>query len=252
MARQARKRSSTGIYHLMLRGINKQSIFESNDEKKRFISIITEQRELERIKIFGYCMMDNHVHLLIQEGTDDISTAVKRISSSYVYWYNKKHERLGPLFQERFKSECVEDDGYFIGVLRYIHQNPVKAGMVKTVHEYKWSSYDNYIKEIDTIDYKYGLSFFSESPSRERGEFIKYMNATNKDNFLDYDDFIKLTDSQVKQEILSMGLNEISDLNTIEEEKRIEILKKLKNNRAISIRQLARVTGLCRKMLGKI
>ena len=252
MARQARKVSSTGIYHVMLRGINKESIFESNDEKKRFISIISEQRELQRIKIFGYCMMDNHVHLLIQEETDDISTVIKRIGSSYVYWYNKKHERVGPLFQERFKSECVEDDGYFMGVLRYIHQNPVKAGMVKTVDKYKWSSYDNYINKIDSIDYKYGLSLLSENTPRAMTEFIKYMNEENKATFLDYEDFIKLTDREVKEKILAMGLDEISDLNNIEEEKRLIILNRLKNNKGISLRQISRVTGLCRKMIAKI
>ena len=252
MARQARKRSSTGIYHIMLRGINKESIFESDDEKKRFIAIIIEQKEQQRIKIYGYCMMDNHVHLIIQEETDDISTLVKRISSSYVYWYNKKHERVGPLFQERFKSECVENDGYFISVLRYIHQNPVKAGIVKTVDKYKWSSYDNYIKEIDHIDYKYGLSFFSQNTSGSKSEFIKYMAEENKTKFLDYDEDSKFTDTQVKEEILAMGLDGISDLAIIEEEKRRQILKKLKSNKGISIRQLSRVTGLCRKMIAKL
>ena len=252
MARQARKRSSTGIYHIMLRGINKESIFEGNDEKKRFIGIITEQRELERIKIYGYCVMDNHVHLLIQEETDDISTVVKRVSSSYVYWYNKKHERLGPLFQERFKSECVEDDGYFISVLRYIHQNPLKAGMVKTLDEYKWSSYNNYIKGINTVDYKYALSFFSENTLGSKNEFIKYMAEENNAVFLDYDDSRKFTDTEVGEKILGMGLDEISDIRIIEEEKRTEILRKLKENKRISSRQLSRVTGLCRKMIAKI
>lgn len=249
MARQARKRSSTGIYHLMLRGINKKTIFESDDEKKRFIAIITEQREAQRIKIYGYCLMDNHVHLLIQEEEDDVSTVMKRISSSYVYWYNKKHERVGTLFQERFKSECVEDDGYFISVLRYIHQNPVKAGVVKNVGEYKWSSYDKYIKETDSIDYKYGLSFFSDNASKSKTEFIKYMGQESQVFFMDYDDFKKLTDTEVKKRILSMGLNEISDFNIIEEEKRTLILKKLKANKGISIRQLARITGLPRRII---
>ncbi len=113
MPRKVRRKTKTGIYHVMLRGINRESIFENENDKSRFISIVSECRESENFRIFGYCLMNNHTHLLIQEGEDDISTVVKRISSSYVYWYNKKYKRVGHLFQERFKSECVEDESCF-------------------------------------------------------------------------------------------------------------------------------------------
>ncbi|WIV10403.1 transposase [Proteiniborus sp. MB09-C3] len=249
MPRKARRKSKTGIYHVMLRGINRHSIFESENDKSRFISIVSEYRESEKFRVFGYCLMDNHTHLLIQEGEDDISTVVKRISSSYVYWYNKKYERVGHLFQERFKSECVEDESYFLAVLRYIHQNPVKAGIVKSIDKYNWSSYGCYIKEIDIIDYKYGLSIFSENTSEAKSQFIKYMSEESKANFLDYDDFSKLTDAEVKREILSMGVNEIGDLKSIEKEKRNLILKELKGIKGVSIRQLSRITGLSRTMI---
>ncbi len=129
MPRRAR-RSETDIYHVMLRGINKQPIFENDDDKSRYIDIIREYNKSKKFQVYGCCLMDNHVHLLIHEGEDVISTVIKRICSSYVYWYNKKYERVGHLYQERFKSECVEDNNYFINVLRYIHQNPVKAGIV--------------------------------------------------------------------------------------------------------------------------
>lgn len=92
------------IYHVMLRGINRQSIFESEDDKSKFISIVSEHRKSEKFRVFGYCLMDNHAHLLIQEGEDDISTVVKRISSSYVYWYNKKYERVCTCFKKDSKA----------------------------------------------------------------------------------------------------------------------------------------------------
>ncbi len=249
MPRRARRRSETGIYHVMLRGINKQPIFENEDDKSRFITIIREYNKSEKFQIYGYCLMDNHVHLLIHEGEDAISTVIKRICSSYVYWYNKKYERVGHLYQERFKSECVEDNNYFINVLRYIHQNPVKAGMVKAIEEYRWSSYNCYIGKVDGINYEYGLSIFSENDSEARNKFIKFMNEEGNTNHIDYDDFVKFTDQEVVQEILSRGLGSISELKMLDSEKRNLILKELKNIKGVSIRQLSRLTGLSRTLI---
>ena len=81
--------------------------------------------------LYAYCLMSNHIHLLIREREDEIGMAIKRIASSYVYYYNHKYSRDGHLFRERFKSEPVNDMAYFVILLRYIHQNPVKAGMEK-------------------------------------------------------------------------------------------------------------------------
>lgn len=85
---------------------------------------------------FSYCLMDNHVHLLIKEG-EEIGESIKRITVRYVHWYNEKDERTGHLFQNRFRREAVETEGYLISVSRYIHQNPVKAGMVNKVEDYQ-------------------------------------------------------------------------------------------------------------------
>lgn len=246
MARQARRKSSTGIYHVMLRGINKRPIFQGDDDKDRFIAIVCKYKEPGKFKLFGYCLMENHVHLLIKEADDNISTLIKRISSSYVYWYNNKYERIGHLFQDRFKSECVEDDNYFLGVLRYIHQNPVKAGMVKSIDRYNWSSYYSYIEEIDTIDYRYGLTFFSEDIAKAKLQFVKYMNEESKETFLDDSESIKVTDEEVELKILSMGFNKLSDLKFEKKERRRLILKELKSIKGVSIRQLSRITGLSR------
>ena len=130
--------------------------------------------------------------------------------------------------------------------------------MVKSVDKYNWSSYNCYINEIDIIDYKYGLSIFSENASEAKFQFIKYMSEEDKASFLDYDDFITLTDREVKRadrevkrEILSMGINEIGDLKSIEKEKRNLILKELKSIKDVSIRQLSRIINLSRIMITK-
>jgi len=91
--------------------------------------------------------MDNHIHILLQEQSEPVGVALKCISSSYVLWFNKKYGRCGHLFQERFKSEIVGTDAYFLTVLRYIHQNPIKAKLVEDISHYKWSSYGEYFSQ---------------------------------------------------------------------------------------------------------
>ncbi len=114
MPRGPRTRSESGIYHVILRGINRQIIFEVNEERYEFLAKVKSFAEDNKFVLFGYCLMDNHVHLLVKELEDDISTAIKRISASYVMWYNKKYERCGYLFQERFRSEPVETESYVL------------------------------------------------------------------------------------------------------------------------------------------
>lgn len=144
----------SGIYHVMLRGINKSDIFHDRMDFVKF-RILLEQAvcpvdELghpmpPRCRIYAYCMMSNHVHLLVKEESDDLSTLIKRIGGSYAQYYNVKYQRIGHLFQDRFRSEPVETDAYFITLLRYIHQNPVAAGLTNDVLSYEWSSWREFL-----------------------------------------------------------------------------------------------------------
>lgn len=128
MPRAARKKSNSGIYHIMLRGINRQLIFEDEEDKNRFIETLLKYKEQCGYLIYAYCLMGNHIHILLKEGKEELTLVLKRIAGSYVYWYNWKYHRSGHLFQDRFKSEPVEDDAYFLTVIRYIHQNPETRG----------------------------------------------------------------------------------------------------------------------------
>ena len=102
--------------------------------------------------------MDNHIHLLLKESSEGLATMMKRINVSFAYYFNQKHQRIGHLFQDRFKSEPIENERYLLAVIRYIHNNPVKAGIVKKPEQYKWSSYNSYLslqepgtKLVDTV-----------------------------------------------------------------------------------------------------
>ncbi len=144
MPRQARKESGTGIYHVMLRGINRQDIFEDAEDYMRMLRCM--QQMLEQYDdqgnrlpplctFYAYCLMSNHVHLLLRVNQEDIGSTIKHLTVMYAMYYNQKYSRSGHVFQDRFKSEPVNDMAYFVTLLRYIHQNPTKAGMVSKVQE---------------------------------------------------------------------------------------------------------------------
>ena len=130
LPRIAREKSRSGIYHVMLRGINKQNIFEEAEDYKKMMDLLRQRKEAGGITLYGYCLMSNHIHLLLREEKEPLNIEMKRIGSKYAIWFNTKYQRIGHLFQDRFKSEAVEDEPYFLTVLRYIHYNPVKAGLV--------------------------------------------------------------------------------------------------------------------------
>jgi len=140
MPRTQRSKSGSGIYHIIMRGINRQYIFEEPEDSDKFIQTLQQYKEISEYELFAYCMMGNHLHLLIRVGKEPIEQLMRRICGSYVYWYNKKYSRIGNLFQDRFKSEPIEDDSYFLTALRYIFQNPVKAGLVKRAEQYTGSN----------------------------------------------------------------------------------------------------------------
>lgn len=130
--------------------------------------------------------MSNHIHLLIKEGTETISQIMKRIGVSYVYWYNAKYERYGPLFQGRYKSEKVENDKYLLVVLRYIHQNLIKVGIVEEVEQCRWSSYCEYISHKAILtDVEVVLNTMDNDRNKAIEIFNEFMEKENKDKCLD-------------------------------------------------------------------
>lgn len=251
MPRQARKKSETGIYHIMIRGINRQDIFEDDEDKEKFIETLKVYKKESGYELYGYCLMSNHIHLLLKEGRESISITMKRISSSYVYWYNFKYERCGHLYQERYKSETVEDDGYFFIVLRYIHQNPVKAGIITEVGEYKWSSYNEYAGNSKIADVNYAFEILSEEREKAKLCFEKYMKEPNEDNCLEYKEKIKTTDSELQKIIEEEYKIVKGTFHLIDRQRKNRILHELKVIEGVTIRQIVRVTGTSKFVVEK-
>ena len=152
MPRCARRRSVTGVYHIILRGINKQIIFEDGNDFRTFISVLQHYRCECDFDLYAYCLMSNHIHLLVKENEDVIGDVMKKIEVTFVKWYNEKYQRIGNLFQERYKSEPVETEDYLLTVFRYILQNPLHAGLESIVGDtYRWSSFREYENNVSIL-----------------------------------------------------------------------------------------------------
>ncbi len=224
-------------------------IYEDDEDKSRFLNILKRCKEISNYQLYAYCLMDNHVHLLVRETADPIGNVIKRISSSYVYYYNSKYERCGHLFQERYKSESVETKRYFLTVLRYIHQNPVKAGLVGGVFESNWTSVFEYIHNTDIVDIEFALTLFSSERESAVPQFIEFMKARNDDECLEYEEMKRMLDSEVKELMQKMGIPTLSVLQQMDREMRDAILFQLKGMKGVSIRQLSRITGISRSVI---
>ena len=239
MARQARKKSETGIYHIMLRGVNKQIIFLEDEDYRMFIRYLGICKTISDFEIYAYCLMDNHIHLLIQENDEPIATVMKRITCRFVYWYNTKYDRVGHLFQDRFRSEPVETDEYLFSVIRYIHQNPVKANIVDDCSAYEYSSYNWYFKKSKLINSKRIYSFINKN------QFKELHNTLEEAEMLDMEEKRKrLTDKEANNIFSSItGCSNIDDFKKVEKLLQKEYVQQLKTE-GCSIKQICDLSGL--------
>ncbi len=139
MPRHKRLLSEANIYHIVLKGINSQQLFFDDSDYQCFLRLFNNCSKAYNAKIIAYCIMNNHIHLLIKFDSSDFSALFKSFGASFVPWYNQRYNRSGPLFNGRFYSKPVNDDAYLCAVVKYIHYNPVKAGICSSLSEYKWS-----------------------------------------------------------------------------------------------------------------
>ena len=235
---------------MIIRGINKQIIFEDDQDKRKFIWTMKNCKDSSLNDIYGYCLMDNHIHLLIRESIgESVSEMIKRISSSYVFWYNLKYERCGHLFQERFRSETVESVQSLLRVLRYIHQNPLKAGLARDVFHCSWTSMHEYLHKGYIVDRDKILNLFSSDRKKAIALFKKYMNEGNEDQFLDIK--IKVYDSEVLDYLNDLGITS-SVLQKMDRNERMAVLADLKEMKGVSIRQISRITGISKSVIARI
>lgn len=246
MPRHARSKSESGIYHVMLRGINRQVIFLDDEDCEKYLQSLGEYRDKCGFTLFAYCLMGNHVHLLLRADQEPLELIFKRLGCKYVYWYNWKYKRTGHLFQDRFRSEPVDDDPYFLAALRYIYQNPVKAGLCRRAEDYPWSSYhaaSPYVRLVDTDKLNELM------PPEAVAEF---MAQPGTEVFLDIDDVARLNDREAAKIIKDVcRLHATVEFAELDEEEQRALLPKLQEKHC-SIRQLARLTGVSKAQVERL
>lgn len=150
-----------GFYHVYNRGNRKQDIFLHTKDYNRYLDRLKEYKNKHFISVIAYCLMPNHIHLLLrQDGPDPVSTFIQRLHTSYTMYFNKKYNQNGHVFESRFKAKIVGSDDYLTHLSRYIHLNP--KGMVKKLSAYEWSSYPAYLqkKTEDFLDTNFVLKMF--------------------------------------------------------------------------------------------
>lgn len=250
-----RKRSNSGIYHIMLRGTNKQRIFHDDRDYQTFLEGLRKYQSLSNFVLFAYCLMPNHLHMLLRADahSEPIGKIMRRLGTWYVYRYNRRYERSGPLFEGRYKSEAVEDDNYFLTALKYIHRNPVKAGIVTSPALYPYSSCSYYLSQQadDLVD---TLTLLSLIP---REELADWHDHDDKASCLDLDERPgqkRIPDEKALQVMQkASGAANSEDFARLSDERRAASIRKMRKAGA-SLPQLVRITGismaLVRKTLG--
>ena len=263
MPRRPRQTSETGIYHVMMRGINRQDIFEDKEDYVRFLLCMQQMLEPydelgNRLPplctFYAYCLMSNHVHLLIKTHHEDIGATIKHLAVMYALYFNRKYSRAGHLFQDRFKSEPVNDMAYFITLLRYIHQNPLKAGIVQNVSNYPWSSWQEYIDETPTA-----LSLCATNVVMKRiaiDDLRELVETPLADEvmILDIDDNPRITigDKEIRQYLIDhFQISTPLEVQTLDKEERNIIILSLLDLGA-GQRQLSRITGVTYGVIYKL
>ena len=246
MPRAAREKSETGLYHIMLRGMDHRAIFMDDEDCQRFLETLGKVREVSGFKLFAYCLMGNHVHLLLQEGIEPLETVFKRIGTSYVYYYNWKYELSGHLFQDRFRSEPIDTDAYFLDVLRYICQNPVKAGLSDKAFEYPWLGCAGMGNQILLTDGIGKLTILKTD------ELMQFVSQPAKTEHLDTTEKKRLTDREAIEQLksLTQGANPQSIVGWSPDRRDKIVVAALESG--LSIRQLSRLTGISKTVVERI
>ena len=243
MARTVRRKSESGIYHVIVRGINRGNIFQDDEDKGVYLDRLTQYKNECGVKLYAYCLMSNHVHLLVNEGEIPLSAFMKKLGTSYSYRYNKKYDRVGHLFQDRFRSEPVNEDSYFLAVFRYIHQNPQNAGLIP----FAWTSYGDYTGQRGIADTDFALSLFSS-----QNELLGFLSGEADEKCMEFQEESRLTDGRAAEMICkAASIEHCEELQNAAPEDSTRIIKELKAA-GLSIRQIERLTGINRGKISRM
>jgi putative transposase len=251
MVRQARRRSESGIYHIMQRGNERKAVFIDDEDKNRYIAVALQKKE--EIEMYAYCIMDNHVHMVIgeKESGQSIETYMKRVGITYAAYFNRKYKRVGHVFQDRFRSGSVEEERYLYGVIRYVHKNPIKAGMSDGL-DYPWSSYSWYVGRKEGVPLLPEMAQILQQFSSVK-RFREFHLEEETETFMDLPEKTSGAAEDVVNQLLRIyNLTQEAFIQNKDKCKTTEIIKELIRETGVSGRQAAQITGINREKIRKM
>lgn len=244
MPRIPRKHLSCNVFHVMVQGINKEYIFDTQQLMKKYEKLMREASEKYDIKIVSYCIMNNHAHMLLfTDDIEEMSNFMKSINISFSKYYNNVKNRVGVVFRNRYESEPILNRQYLFNCIAYIHNNPVKAKIVAKPSQYKYSSYNRFINgtvEDDVLEFVFGTKV------NYLDTFIKMHKNDEKCDFMDFIEDVDY-DSKIK-ELLNINIGEI----IMDEELLAKTLKSLIVENKVPINKVCELFKLTRYKINKI
>ena len=180
MPRKPRIHYEGALYHVIARGNNREYIFKNEIDKEEYLKKVTKYIDKYNGKLYAYVIMDNHCHLLIEVSDIPLSKIMQLIQQTYTSWYNRNYKRSGHVFEQRYKSILCDKDSYLLSLIRYIHQNPVRAKIAGI--NYKYSSHKEYIRGINNVCLvEEILSMFSLNKKKAIESYIEFMDIEDRE-----------------------------------------------------------------------
>lgn len=179
MARPVRIEYPGAVYHVICRGNNRQAVFRDEQDRKRYLEKLSLYCEQKDVDLLAYCLLTNHVHLLLETPGGNLSKMMQPLQTSYTVYFNKRHGRRGHLFEQRYKALLVDRDNYLLEVSRYIHLNPVAARIVERPQHYRWSSYGGYLRGRGSLGFRYDkvLDYFAGERRRQVAQYREFVEG---------------------------------------------------------------------------
>lgn len=231
MPRIPRSYLKTQYFHVITQGLNKSYIFEKAEDIKYYIKIMYKLEQDQSVKIISYCIMNNHAHMLIRsEFAEELGKYMQRLNTKYAMYYNKKYQRVGYVFKNRYKSEGIYDKRYLYNCINYIYNNPVKAGICNNASEYPYSNY----KKINL----------------EASEEYKFVEIDENYKFMEADENEEVAYKSIIRDFLSNNQIELKDLK--KDNKLLKEIIVTLRKYGVSLRKIATETNISREKIRKL
>ena len=249
MSHGEKSQDATNVFHVMCRGVGRQIIFEDDADRRYLLDRLKSAKRERNVLIHAWCLMDNHIHLLIDAEPRVLAAFMQRVLSEYAMYFNRRHDRVGHLFQDRYGRKAIDTEAYLLEVVRYIHQNPLEYGFTNLA-AYRWSSYREYlgVGEPTITDMEVVLDLFGSynelvrfHGEKSRGAFLG--NSTSRgDVGMTCAMFVAL--DEVGEEVLH-------SLKSLPRKARDGYLARLLQ-RGLTVRQIERLTGVSRGVVARV